>query len=293
MAIKKRWITEDEKKAIPFVLPGVLLSASLIIYPLVYIITMSFRNNSFGQSGFAGINNYLKLFKNPMFSETAMNTLVWTVSVVIASFLIGLFLALLINNNKIKFKGFWRSLIFIAWIVPGVVKATTWKWIYTSDGGLVNHILQSIGFINEPIPWLTSTKYAMLAVVIVQVWSCAPYVMVMLTAGIQQIPKEIYESSDLDGANTIQRLFKITLPMIKDVSFICILMIFIWAINEFALIWIMTSGGPMGSTSTLSLLVYNQFKVLNMNAASASAVMQLIISMIFAGVYVKMVIKED
>lgn len=293
MKTQIKCITAEERKAIPFVLPGVLLSAVLIVYPLIYIITMSFKNNALGQSGFAGITNYQKLFKNPMFADAAGNTLVWTVSVVVCTYLIGLFLALLINNNKIKHKGFWRSTIFIAWIIPGVVKATTFKWIFTTEGGLVNHMLQSVGLINEAIPWLTSPKFAMGTMVFMQVWSCAPYVMIMITAGLQQIPKDIYESSDLDGANWIQRLLRITLPMIKDISFICLLMIFIWAINEFALIWITTSGGPVGSTTTLSLLIYNQFQVLNMNAASASAVMQLLISIIVAIVYVRMVIKED
>ena len=131
----------------------------------------------------------------------------------------------------------------------------------------------------------------MLSVIIVQVWACAPYVMLMMTAGLQQLPMDLYESAELDGANWHHKMLHITLPLLKDVSFICILMTLVWAINEFSLIWIMTSGGH--NTTTLSLLVYNQFKVLNINSASASAVMQLIITMVFAGLYVKFVIKED
>lgn len=156
---------------------------------------------------------------------------------------------------------------------------------------MINHILLSLGLIQKEIPWLTSRDYAMLSVIIVQVWACAPYVMLMMTAGLQQLPMDQYESAELDGANWHQKMLHITLPLLKDVSFICILMTLVWAINEFSLIWIMTSGGH--NTTTLSLLVYNQFKVLNINSASASAVMQLIITMVFAGLYVKFVIKED
>ncbi|MCD7737180.1 MAG: sugar ABC transporter permease [Lachnospiraceae bacterium] len=284
-------LTKDEKRAIPFLLPGVLVTALLIIYPLAYIISMSFSEDAMTMSGFAGLTNYLNLFKNPQFPKAIVNTIYWTFGTVIFSFLIGFGLALLINRRTVRAKGFWRSVIFIAWIIPGVVKATAWKWLFQTNGGMVNHILTSLGLISEDIPWLTSQKYAMLSIIIVQVWACAPYVMLMLNAGLQQIPMDLYECADLDGATWWQKTMRITLPLLKDISFICILMTLVWAINEFSLIWIMTSGGH--NTTTLSLLVYNQFKVLNINSAAASAVMQLIITMAFAGLYVKFVIKED
>ena len=289
--MKKFYLTRDEKKAIPFILPGVAVTALLIIYPLFYIISMSFSENAIGQNGFAGLTNYLRLFKNPMFTSSIWNTLVWTLGTVIPAFLLGFILALLINRRGTRIKGVFRSLIFVAWIIPGVVKATAWKWLFTTDGGMINHLLMSIGVIEKEIAWLSSPQYAMLSVIIVQVWACAPYVMLMMTAGLQQLPRDLYESAELDGAGWFKKLWYITLPMLKDVSFICILMLLVWAINEFSLIFIMTSGGQ--KTTTLSILVYNQFQVLNINSASASAVMQLLITMIFAALYVKFVIKEE
>lgn len=289
--MKKFYLTRDEKKAIPFILPGVTVTALLIIYPLFYIISMSFSENAIGQNGFAGLTNYLRLFKNPMFTSSIWNTLVWTLGTVIPAFLLGFILALLINRRGTRIKGVFRSLIFVAWIIPGVVKATAWKWLFTTDGGMINHLLMSIGVIEKEISWLSSPQYAMLSVIIVQVWACAPYVMLMMTAGLQQLPRDLYESAELDGAGWFKKLWYITLPMLKDVSFICILMLLVWAINEFSLIFIMTSGGQ--KTTTLSILVYNQFQVLNINSASASAVMQLLITMIFAALYVKFVIKEE
>lgn len=289
--MKHSLLTRDEKRAIPFLLPGVLVTALLIVYPLGYIFSMSFSENAMNLEGFAGLANYVKLFKNPQFPKAIVNTLNWTLATVIGSFFIGFVLALLINRKTVRLKGFWRGLLFVAWIIPGVVKATAWKWLFTTDGGMVNHILRSIGLIGKDIPWLTSQKYAMLSVIIVQIWACAPYVMLMMTAGLQQLPNDLYESADLDGATWWHKIVHITLPLLKDVSFICILMTLVWAINEFSLIWIMTSGGH--NTTTLSLLVYNQFKVLNINSAAASAVMQLLITMVFAGLYVKFVIKED
>lgn len=290
---KNAILTRDEKRAIPFILPSVIISALLIVYPLYYIFRMSFNSSPLDGFSFAWFDNYAALFRNPQFGRVMMNTLVWTVSTVVFTFLIGSALALLIHREQVRFKGLWRSLIFIAWIIPGVVKATSWKWLFTNDGGMVNHILMSLGVIDTPIPWLISNQYAMLALIVVQVWACAPYVMLMMTAGLQQLPQDVYESADLDGASGIRKTIHITLPMLKDVSFICILLVLIWAINEFSLIWILTNGGPGGSTTTLSLMVYNQFKVLNMNAASASAVMQLLISMVFAVLYVASQAKED
>ena len=289
--MKKFYLTRDEKKAIPFILPGIAVTALLIIYPLFYIISMSFSENAIGQSGFAGLTNYLRLFKNPMFTSSIWNTLVWTLGTVIPAFLIGFILALLVNRRGMRIKGVFRSLIFVAWIIPGVVKATAWKWLFTTDGGMINHLLMSIGVIEKEIAWLSSPQYAMLSVIIVQVWACAPYVMLMMTAGLQQLPRDLYESAELDGAGWFKKLWYITLPMLKDVSFICILMLLVWAINEFSLIFIMTSGGQ--NTTTLSILVYNQFQVHTINSASASAVMQLLITMIFAALYVKFVIKEE
>lgn len=284
-------LSKDEKKAIPLLLPGLIVTSALVIYPLIYIIRMSFNANPIMGFEFAGISNYIVLFNNPQFTSAMVNTLKWTFSTVVFSFGIGFLLAAFIHHKSIKYKRFFRSMIFIAWIIPGVVKATTWKWMFTTDGGIINHMLETIGMISEPIPWLTNSNFAMFTLVIVQVWSCAPYVMLMMTAGLGQVSEDLYESASLEGINPIQKIWYITLPMLKDISFICILMLLVWAINEFSLIWIMTSGGQ--NTTTLSLLVYNQFKVLNLNMASASAIMQLVITMAFAIVYVKLVIKED
>lgn len=289
--MKKPFLTKDEKKAIPFILPGVIVTALLIVYPLIYIFSMSFSNNSMGGGGFAGLNNYVRLFRTPMFIKTVGNTVRWTLATVLASFVLGTVYAMLIHYKGIRLKGFWRSAIFIAWIIPGVVKATSWKWLLTTDGGMANHLLMSLGLTSAPVPWLTSPKFALTAIIIVQIWSCAPYVMLMMTAGLSQLPKDLYESADLDGANWAKKLVYITMPLLKDISFICILMLLVWAINEFSLIWIMTNGAQ--NTTTLSLLVYNQFKVLNLNAASASAVMQLMVTMLFAMLYIRFIVKEE
>jgi len=285
-------LTRDEKRAIPFLLPGLLASVLLIIYPLVSIIRMSFMENAFGgEGGFAGFQNFLRLSRNPMFSNALVNTFRFTLASVVFSFIIGFGLALIIGRKGIKLKGLWRSLLFITWITPGVVKATSWRWLFATNGGMVNHMLMSIGFIDDPVPWLTNPRFALSSIIIVQVWSAAPYVMLMMTAGLQQLPQDVFESADIDGANWFHKIFRIALPMLKDVSFICLLLLLVWSVNEFALIWIMTSGGQ--NTMTVSLMIFNQFQALNLNAASASAVVQLLITMLLASAYVAFITRRD
>ena len=285
-------LTRDEKRAIPFLLPGLLASALLIIYPLVSIIRMSFMENAFGGGGgFAGFLNFTRLSRNPMFSNALANTFRFTIASVVFSFIIGFGLALLIQRKGVKLKGLWRSLLFITWITPGVVKATSWRWLFATNGGMVNHMLMTAGFIDAPVPWLTNPRFALTSIIIVQVWSSAPYVLLMMTAGLQQLPKDVFESADIDGANWFQKIFRIALPMLKDVSFICLLLLLVWSVNEFALIWIMTSGGQ--NTMTVSLLIFNQFQALNLNAASASAVVQLLITMMLAGCYVAFITRRE
>ena len=131
-------LSRDEKMAMAYVMPGVLLSALIVVYPLIYIIIMSFSSNGFSMGGFVGFRNYTRLFKNPQFSKAVMNTIKFVLGTVSGAFVIGFALSLLINRKNTKFKGFWRSMLFIAWVIPGVAKATVFKWIFQTEAGLVD-----------------------------------------------------------------------------------------------------------------------------------------------------------
>lgn len=287
------YLTQEERRAIPFVLPGFLVTCILILYPIFNITYLSFVSGDLSNKKFVGLKNYFDLNRSPQFSQAVSNTAIWTIITVVFSFALGLIAALLIEQNSIKFKGLWRSILMISWIMPGVVKATAWNWLYSQDYGMLNHMLVSIGIIKEPIPWLISSNFSLLAVIILQIWACFPFAMLMFSAGLQTIPKDIYEVGELDGASGFKKTFYITIPLLKDVAFITFLMILMWSINEFALIWIVTHGGPAGSSTTLSLLIYDQFRIMNLGGASASAVLQLVFSMIFAVLYVMTVGKGD
>jgi ABC-type sugar transport system permease subunit len=210
---------------------------------------------------------------------------------VIGAFVIGFGLSMLVNRKSTKLKGLWRSVLFIAWVIPGVAKATIFKWILQTESGVLNDTLMRIGVIDSQIPWLSNSSFAIWSLVFVQIWSTAPYVMLIMTSSLQQVSRDLYESAELDGASWFQRLMHITLPLVKDACFVAILMLMIWSIGEFSLIWLTTSGG--NNTTTLSILIYNQFRVMDINASAASAIMQLLVTMVFAIVYVRLVSKKD
>ncbi len=148
-------------------------------------------------------------------------------------------------------------------------------------------MLVSIGLIKEPVYWLTSANTAFLAVVIIQVWSEFPYVMLMLSAGIQSINSEYYDCARLDGAGYLRYIWSIVIPVIRDVVFISILLLTIWSINTFSVIWIMTQGGPYGSTNILSIDIYRKFLMFDLGGASATALLQLSISLIITIIYIR------
>ena len=229
-------LSRDGKRAMAYVMPGVLLSALIVVYPLIYIIIMSFSSNGFSMGGFVGFRNYTRLFKNPQFSKAVMNTIKFVLGTVSGAFVIGFALSLLINRKNTKFKGFWRSMLFIAWVIPGVAKATVFKWIFQTESGVLNDTLMKLNLISSPIPWLSNSAIALWSLVIVQIWSTAPYVMLILTGSLQQVPVDLYESAELDGASWFQKLIHVTLPEVKDSCFVAILMLIIWSLGEFSLI---------------------------------------------------------
>jgi len=288
--MRGRVLDKDERFGYGVVAPAVVLMAILIVYPIVDVLVRSFRDPD--TNGFAGFGNYVDILNASGFGQTIWNTLVWTIGTVLLSFVIGFGAALLIHQQFVRLKNVWITLLMLSWIMPGVVKATAWKWMYSYDFGIWNEILQRLGIVNEPVGWLMNAGLALLAVMIVQVWSSFPFVMLMIYAGLQTVPKELLEAAELDGATGSRKLFRVVLPLLKDVAFIAMLIVITWSINEFATIWIITQGGPAGSTQVLSLSIYEHFQSFELSAAAATAVLQLIVSLVFAVWYVRKTAKE-
>ena len=280
--VSKRKSLSKKFQYYQFILPGFLAIGLLISYPLVSNVIMSVSDD-----GTFTLDNFVRIISNPSFFITLKNTLLWMFFTVLFASILGFCSAILIEQNFVKHKTLWRSLILLAWITPGIVKAHTWKWLFSYDFGMLNYMLMAIGLVKEPVYWLSSANAAFIAVVIIQVWSEFPYVMLMLSAGIQSINSEYYDCARLDGAGYLRYIWSIVIPVIRDVVFISILLLTIWSINTFSVIWIVTQGGPYGSTNILSIDIYRKFLMFDLGGASATALLQLSISLIITIIYIR------
>lgn len=222
---------------------------------------------------FVGLLNFRKVFSDPYFYQYMGNTLFFVVTLVPIVMVFSLILALLINvNSKIKGIGnIYRTALFLPSITSTVAISMVWLWIFNPDMGLINNFLYAIGLTDVP-QWLASTKWSKPALVIMRVWQMSGYYMIMFLAGLQTIPKSLYEASEVDGATKSQQFFRITIPMLSNMFFIVAILLVIEAFNMFESVFIMTSGGPLGSTSTIMYYIYEKaFRYYEMGYASALA----------------------
>lgn len=242
-----------------FILPLVLFIGVLILYPVLgTIISSLYRDTTFLPKKWSGFGNYLHLLTDTGFHQSLKFTLMFIFISVPLELLLGLGVALLLHHpSKIRF--FLRAACLIPWAVPAAVSARTWELIYNYSYGLANYVLQTTGLSSIPVNWMGSYPTAFTALVIADVWKTVPFVAIILLAGLSAIPYEIYQQARIDGSHFIQRFFYITVPLLKPVLLVSLLFRTIDALRIFDLIYVITSGGPGGSTSSLSLYAFKYF----------------------------------
>ena len=228
-------LRKEKIKPWPYILlsPAILIVLSVVFIPIVNAIMMSFQNYDLrrpDQIGFIGLKNYVNIFQDQLFWGALLRTFFWVLFGVGFQFLIGFILALLLNK-KIKFRGVFRSASLIPWVTPGVLIALMWRWIYDGNYGVLNDILMRMGFISNPIPFLAQVTTAFPAAIVTIIWQGIPFFALMILAGLQGIPNELYEAADIDGANKSQKLFRITIPSLKNTIFVTTLLRIIWVAN--------------------------------------------------------------
>ena len=232
---------------------------------------------------FAGIANYQRLLRDPTFSKALINTLYYVGVMVPVSTVLSLALALLMNQ-KLRAITWYRTAYFLPVVSSTVAVALVWSWIYSKDFGLLNFVLRSVGM--DPVAWLSSTKWAMPAVIIMGVWGTLGEGMIIFLAGLQSISQSYYEAAEVDGANGWQKLWKITIPLITPSLFFYFIITMINAFQTFEQIYIMTRGGPVNSTTTIVYYIYrNAFRNFKMGYASAQAIVLFAIIMVLTLIY--------
>jgi ABC-type sugar transport system permease subunit len=250
-------INREEKYAWGLVSPYIIYFLFISAFPIVFSFVLIFmRWNMLSPMKFIGLQNFITLFQDPLFWQALWNTLVFLAIHIPLQIILALVISALLNNPGLIFKGFFRSAFFLPVVISGVVVTILWKQLYSTETGLLNNMLLSLGF--SKVHWLTSTKLAMPAIAIMATWKNLGLYVVILLAGLQNIPRSLYEAAAIDGANKISQFFHITLPMVNPTL---IMVIVLSTINGFSLFiepYIMTGGGPLNSTLSTNLYIYQQ-----------------------------------
>jgi multiple sugar transport system permease protein len=281
---------KDKQMGYFFILPAALMLLAVIVYPAMYSLKLSFTSES-GALYF--LTNYAELFRDSLFWQAFRNTLVFVGVVATFHLIIGLAIAMVLNT-RIKARLLFRLVVLLPWTVPDVVAGITWKWIYDPVYGALNDLLSRLNFIHAPILWLSDPGLALSSIIFADIWRGFPFVMLILLAGLQAIPRELYEASQIDGASGFQSFRYITLPGLKKMVVVALALDIIWEFRRFGLVQAMTQGGPGHQTEVFSTLIYKEyFQFFRFEYASAIAVIMSIILLALSLPYIWMISKEQ
>lgn len=278
------------RNAYLFLIPIVLVTFLFILVPIIGTIWGSLFK--FGVTGdkekFIFFENYGRILTSPEFWRAFSFTLLFTIAAVALEAVVGLLFALLLNET-FPGRGWLRAIILIPWAIPTIVSAKTWKLMYDYTYGVINFVFEKLGFITDKINWMASTPSAFLTIVISDVWKTTPFIVIILLAGLQAIPQDIYKQARIDGASMWKRFTHITLPLIKPVLLIALIFRTIDSIRIFDLVFVLTGGGPGGGTQTLSYLGYQAYNSSNLayGRGMAISVLTFLVSLIVTLVYIK------
>ena len=253
----RRWLGPDYRMGFLFVAPIVVLTLALVAYPFCYAIYLSLTRKYVGMPPvFVGLENYVKLTYDGFFRRAVMNSFVFTFGSVGFKLVLGIVMALVLTS-KIRFRSFWTGVLLIPWVAPTVVSALNFLWIFDFSLGVLNYLLVRVtGILDQGVGWLSEPHTAMASVIAVNIWRGFPFFGISFLAGMKAIPIELYEAASVDGATVLQRFVHVTLPGLKNIIIIVVLLSTIWTFNDFGIVYILTKGGPGGATQVLPVLTY-------------------------------------
>lgn len=275
--MKKRSKVGNRYQNIGYLLiaPGFLIYALFILVPILWTVAMSFTDYNLKTFSFVGLSNYIQLFQDDVFGKSVLNTVIYSVITIPVTMALSLFLATMLNQ-KIRGKGFFRTLFYMPNIFSMVAVSMAWLYLFDTHSGILNRLLESVGL--SPVGWVTSTSTALLSVAIMSIWNTTGYNMILFLSGLQSIPEYLYEAASIDGATRLQKFFKITIPQLAPTTFFVFVMACIHSFQVFGQVLIVTNGGPLNSTTTIAHQIYkNGFEYYKMGYASSQAVVLLLI----------------
>ncbi len=279
-----------------YIVPALLVVASVMLFPLLYNISLSFFEKSIYNPdwNFVGIEQYKMLLTDKGFLNALKNTVIWTFFSVLFQFAIGFICALVLSQDRVRCRGIWRCLIMLPWILPAVIGSMVWKWMYHSDFGILNTILMNLGIIDSALPWTGSKELALISAIIVNTWKMFPLVILYIEAALQSVPGSLHDAAAVDGANVWNRFKVITWPHISGTCKTVVLLLTIWTLNAFTFIFVLTGGGPGTSSQVLSMFIYKEaFQNFNFGRAATASSILFVIVALFSSIYIKSTIGGD
>lgn len=292
-SLKKNWV------GYLLVIPTTLTIFCISIYPMLYGLLIAFQNYSLTKSNspdfkqFVWLGNFIEVFKQPEFMQSLGNTAIWTITNVVIQVVLAVVISLLLND-KLHCRGLFRTAALVPWAIPSVIAALTFKFLYDTKVGVFNLILTSLGTIQENISWLGNLNTARWAVIIESIWKGTPFVMIFVLAALQTVPTEMYESARVDGAGRLKTFFRITLPVIKEPLAIATILTTIGTINNFNAVWLMTQGGPLGTTEIMFTYAYKKaFAAYDFGEAAAISVMMFGLIALLTFLYTKLIEEKE
>ena len=288
-----------KKKLTPYgyLLPTIILLFILLVIPVIMVIGYSFFDNVIVNKNpvFVGLKNYATVLHDKNFWNAISNTLFFVIVSMVAHLVIGMVFALVLNTRYLgnKTKGIFRVIYALPWMFTASVIAILWRMML-DPSGVLNYLMMTLHITSDKVSFLATRSIALQAVTLINIWSGYPFYMISILAGLQGISTDLYEASSLDGANTIQTYLRITLPQLKPILISLLMLDFVWTLQQFALIWMTTGGGPVNATETVSTYIYKQaFTKYQYSTASTGAVLLLIVCSIVGVMYVRQQRSED
>lgn len=267
-----------------FVLPALIVLAMLIAYPVAYTGLLSVTDR---QGEFVGLTNFRSVLSARATPQAFWNTIWFVGGSIVFQVILGTATAILLNQSFFG-RGIVRSITLIPWVVPGIVAATTWAWMFHTEFGIINYMMTGSGIIPEPIGWLTNGNTVMPVLIAINVWKLFPFVAIMVLAGLQSIPNDLYEAARVDGANFWQEVRFIMIPQVRSVIVAVTLLLVIWGLNSITIIYAITRGGPANRTLITPIQIFRlAFESTQFNQAAALSVIFFAVALVIVIIYIK------
>lgn len=278
-----------------FLIPALIFLSILIIYPLINSVYLSFFSQLIYEleGRFVGFANYIEVLQDSEFWNSLLRSIIWTATNIIGQVLIGVIAALLLNED-FKGRSIARAVVLLPFFVPTISIALMWKWVLNESYGIANYLLMQLNIIDKPINWLGDARFALASLIFIGIWRYTPFVVINVLARLQTIPPELYEAAEIDGATRWGQFRFITLPQIKGVLLVVILLRGVFMFKKVDMFLILTGGGPGVSTQTLPVLVYKSaFAAMQLGKGAAYGIMTLVIVLTFIISYMKITTKSQ